>query len=108
VRPVSRIPAATLLPKARKPKVIVAMPAPKNTSSAVPISSAQYRRAILASIVTEPSSGPEAPKRGLVRPEPGSTSSERASASVVDDLSAMSHPQFAWSGVFDYLYAHRQ
>jgi hypothetical protein len=83
--------------------VTVAMPAPKNTSSAVPSSSALYLRAIVESIVTEPESGPEAPKPNLLRPEPGSTCSERASASVPADLSAMCHPQFASSGAFTCL-----
>ena len=66
--PVSRMPAATLLPKAWKPNAIVATQAPKNTSIAVPISSAVYLRAMFASITTDPVCGAPGPTWGCVRP----------------------------------------
>ena len=93
MRPVSRIPAATLLPKARKPKVTVAMPAPKKTSSAVPTSSAAYWRAIVASIIADPPAGPDPPNRGRVRPESGSDCPVADSAAgLLVDLGVISHP----------------
>src|SRR5215472_12755470 len=69
VSPVSRMPAATLPPKAWKPNEIVAMPAPKNTSRPVPINSAVYLRAMFASITTDPLVlGAGDPVWGRVRP----------------------------------------
>ena len=47
------------------------MPAPKNTSSAVPISSAVYLRAMFASITTDPVLGSDEPAWGCVRPNSG-------------------------------------